>query len=124
MTGLDPNRVITGMILSIVQVNDAGVASTFPRVSIARTWNVWLPDASPEYDFGVVHAVNPPASSWHSNVPVFVDVKVNDADVLDVGFDGCNVMVVLGAKVSIVQVNDAGVGSTFPAASIARTWNV
>ena len=39
---------------------------------------------------------NPPPSSWHSNVPGSVDVKVNDADVLEVGFDGFDVMVVSG----------------------------
>ena len=55
--------VVSGDVVSIVQVNDAGVASTFPEVSIARTSNVWLPCVNDEYNCGVVHAVNPPASN-------------------------------------------------------------
>ncbi len=31
-----------------VQAWLAGVGSTFPATSIARTWNVWLPTARPE----------------------------------------------------------------------------
>jgi len=62
--GFDGDEVIvvSGDMLSIVQVNDAGVGSTFPIVSIARTWNVWLPCVNDEYNFGVVHTVNDPAS--------------------------------------------------------------
>ena len=33
-------------------------------LSIALTWNVWLPSASPAYAWGLVHAVKPPPSIW------------------------------------------------------------
>ena len=51
----DPLRVggpesieVVGAVVSIVQVELAGVASTFPAWSIARTSKVWEPSASPE----------------------------------------------------------------------------
>ena len=37
-----------GAVASIVQVKEAGVGSTFPAASVARTWKVWLPSARPE----------------------------------------------------------------------------
>ena len=36
---------IVGATVSIVQVKEAGVGSTLPTPSIARTWKVWLPSA-------------------------------------------------------------------------------
>jgi hypothetical protein len=36
---------VSGATVSIVQVNEAGVASVLPVLVIARTWNVWLPSA-------------------------------------------------------------------------------
>ena len=51
-------------------------------------------------------------------------VNANVADVLFVGFDGALVIVVLGAVVSTVHVEVAGVASTLPAASEARTEKV
>jgi hypothetical protein len=55
--------------------------------------------------------------------PVSVEVKANEAE-LDVdGFGGDDVIVVFGATVSTVHVNDAGVGSVTPPA-VARTWKV
>ena len=43
---------------------------------------------------------------------------------LPLGSLGATSMVVCGATVSTVQEKVAGVGSTLPAASVARTWNV
>ena len=40
--------VVLGAMVSTVQVKLAGVASTFPAWSIARTSKVWEPSASPE----------------------------------------------------------------------------
>jgi len=40
--------VTTGAVVSTVQVELAGVWSTFPPWSAARTSKVWLPSASPE----------------------------------------------------------------------------
>ena len=56
--------------------------------SVACTWNVWLPSPT-VYDFGEVHAENPPPSSWHSNVAsAFVELKVNVGVVSLVGSAG------------------------------------
>ena len=54
---------------------------------------------------------------------------MNDALLLFDGFDGLLSMVVSGGVVSggtvlITQVKPAGVGSTLPATSMARTWKV
>ena len=51
-------------------------------------------------------------------------VKVKVAEEPFDGFVGLDVMVVSGGAVSTVHVKLAGVGSTFVAASTARTWNV
>jgi hypothetical protein len=55
---------------------------------------------------------------------VAVEVNANDAEFEADGSGGVEVIVVSGAAVWIVHVNDAGVASTLPAASRARTWNV
>ena len=39
--------VVSGAVMSMVHVKAAGVASTLPAVSMARTWKVWLPAARP-----------------------------------------------------------------------------
>lgn len=57
-------------------------------------------------------------------MPPSLPVKVNDADVLAVGLVGLDVIVVSGAVMSMSQVYDAGVGSTLPALSMARTSKV
>ena len=49
---------------------------------------------------------------------------MNVAVVWFVGLFGLVRIVVSGATVSTIQVCEAGVGSTFPAGSTARTWNV
>ena len=36
-----------GGVASIVHVKEAGLASTLPAASVARTWKVWLPSARP-----------------------------------------------------------------------------
>src|SRR5437899_10420441 len=72
--------VVSGAVVSMVQVKLAGVASMFPAGSIARTWKVWLPAASALYLFGLVHAANAPPSSLHSKVlPALVAVKLKVA---------------------------------------------
>ena len=38
---------VTVGAVPIVQVKDAGVASVLPAASVALTWKVWLPTASP-----------------------------------------------------------------------------
>ncbi len=61
----------------------------------------------------------------HSNVePGLVEVKPKDGDALLVVPVGPLVIVVSGAVVSTVNARVAGVASTLPAASVARTENV
>jgi hypothetical protein len=87
---------------------------------------VWLPSASAEYVFGVVHAVNAAPSRLHWNVePGSVAEKSNVAPVAVVRAAGCEgPMLVSGGVASIVQAYESGVPSRFPAGSTARTWNV
>ena len=120
--------VVSGGVVSIVQLNEAGVGSALPTPSIARTWKVWSPSESPAYSFGLVQAAKLPSSSLHSklatSLPASVPLKLKLAEPLALGSSGLVSIVVLGAVVSIVQVNEAGVGSALPAPSIARTWKV
>jgi len=39
--------VVSGGVVSTVQVWLAGVGSVLPAGSVARTWKVWLPSARP-----------------------------------------------------------------------------
>jgi len=72
-----------------------------------------------------VPVVAPGPSSLHSNVePGLVEVNANDGEALFVGPAGPLVIVVSGAAVSTVNDRVAGVASTLPAASVARTVNV
>ncbi len=69
--------------------------------------------------------MNGAPSSLHSKVlPALVAVKPKLALVLLVVSGGLAVIVVSGAVVSMVQVKLAGVASTLPAGSMARTWKV
>ena len=67
--------------------------------------------------YGDVHAANAAASSLHSNV----EFGSLDENVYGLAID---VIDVSGATVSTVNVRVAGVMSTLPAASVARTENV
>ena len=67
--------------------------------------------------------MNAPESTRHSAVPSeAVNVKVGSF--WFVGADGPEVMLTVGAAVSMVQVRAAGVASVLPDASVARTSNV
>ena len=122
--------VVSGAAVSTVNVRVAGVASTLPAASVARTENVYVPSASGpsvrgEVQLAYVPVAAPGPSSLHSNVePASVEVNVNDGDAPLVVPVGPPVIVVSGAAVSTVNVRVAGVASTLPAASVARTRNV
>src|SRR2546429_591909 len=74
---------------------------------------------------GVGRASQTRRSSWHATVlAASVAVTAKLALGLLVTAGGVAVRVVSGAVVSIVQVKTAGVGSTFPAGSIARAWKL
>src|SRR5262245_23567353 len=108
----------------------AGVGSGLPAASIARTRNSWALAKRPAYECGASQAPNAEPSSEHSKVdPASVDEKVKVAFTSTVVGWGAESIVVSGGVVSAgagetVHVNDAGVGSTLPARSSARTSNV
>jgi hypothetical protein len=107
-----------------VQEELAGVASGLPAASRARTWN-WCEPIATVYVAGEEQDANAAPSSEHSKLdPVSVDVNSNCAVVLDVVAGGPAVIVVWGATVSTVMLRPAGLASTFPAESIARTSKV
>ncbi len=117
---------VEGATLSIRHVYDAGLVSTLPAGSVALTSNVCVPSARPAYVAGVVHAEKPAPSRRHSKVdPGSFDPRSKVALAEDV-FAGGSVGPIdeTGGVVSIVHVYEAGVGSVFPAVSVARTWNV
>ncbi len=117
--------VVFGAAVSTVKVREAGVGSTLPAVSRARTSNVCAPCARFVYACGDVHGANAALSRRHSNVePGLVEVNANDGDALLVAPVGPLVIAVSGNEVSTVNVREAGVASTLPAASVARTRNV
>ena len=118
------SMVVSGATVSIVHPYCAGVASAFPTPSVARTRNWWVPLARPVYWRGDKHVTNGAPSSEHSNVePDSLAEKLKLALVLAVAAGGPAEIVVSGATVSIVQLAVAGVASTLPAASVARTRN-
>jgi hypothetical protein len=122
--------VVSGAVVSSVNDAVAGDASGVPRLSVARTENVYDPSASELYAFGEVHAayvpvVEPGPSSLHSNVdPASVAVNVNCGDALPVVPVGPPVIVVSGAAVSTVNDRVAADASGVPRPSVARTENV
>jgi hypothetical protein len=117
--------VVSGAAVSTVQVKVAGLASVLPAGSVARTLKVCEPSARPVYGCGLVQAEKPPPSSWQAKVePGSLEVKSNAALAEAVSAGGFEVIVVFGATASTVHVWTAGVASTLPAGSIARTRNV
>ena len=125
--------VVSAMVT--VQVCVAGVASWFPAWSIARTSKVCEPPPRPTYCFGLAQVAQSPAcvlSMRHWKVSAAAALKLSVplnwklTEVLEVGFDGWPpVICVFGAIVSATfHVWLAGVWSTLPAWSVARTSNV
>ena len=117
-------RVVSGGAVSTMNVCEAGVGSTLPAASVARTWNVWLPSLSAAVVSGDVQSANVAPSSEHCSVePDSVELNAN---VGVLSFVGELIMVsdVSGATVSTVQVCVAGLGSMLPAASTASTRKV
>ena len=111
--------------MSTVQVRVASVGSTLPAASVARTEKVCAPWASPVSARGEVQVCQAPSSSLHSKVePASVELNEMLALVEATVPVGPEPIVVSGATVSTVQVRVASVGSTLPAASVARTRKV
>ena len=59
--------VVSGAVVSTVNVRDAGLASTLPTASIARTENVCAPSTRPLRARGEPQTSKAPPSSLHSN---------------------------------------------------------
>src|SRR5919109_1974541 len=95
-------------------------------MSVARTWNVWLPSARAEYVLGLEQAANAAPSREHWKVePGSLEEKSKVAPVAVVSDAGAlGPIEVLGGVASIVQAYEAGLGSWFPAGSTARAWKV
>jgi hypothetical protein len=88
--------VVFGAVTSIVHTLAAGVPSTFPARSLARTSNVWFPAVRLEKAMGLVQVANAAPSIRHSNVlPVSVDVNVKLAVVWFVGVGGPTLVIVV-----------------------------
>src|SRR5215210_7420913 len=119
------SMVVFGAAVSTVKPRDAGVGSTFPAGSVARTSNVWAPSVSDAVVSGVEHELHAPASTRHSKLePAWSAENANVGVASFVRPAGPLSIVVSGAAVSTVKPRDAGVGSTLPAKSVARTSNV
>ena len=107
----------------MVHVRCAGDASE-PAVVVARTENVWAPSARPVRLRGDVHAAQSAPSRRHSNVAAAVgELNAKEAVALLTVPLGPLSMLVSGGP-SMVQLELAGVASTLPAASRARTSKV
>jgi hypothetical protein len=104
----------------IVQPWGAGVGSTLPAGSIARTSKRWSPGLRPRYVSGLEQAVNAAPSSLHSKVdPASFEENEKLAPVSFVGLAGAEEMVVFGAVVSTVTVTVFDTGDALPALSFA-----
>lgn len=109
---------------SSVHVATAGVGSTLPATSLAVTASLWAPSGRSVYDVGEVHGCAARPSSEQLKVALSEAVNVNVA-VIDVSLaGGPDAIVVSGAIESTVHVRVAGLGSGFPAVSVAMTENV
>jgi small ligand-binding sensory domain FIST len=91
---------VSGGVLSITQVAEAGVASTLPVASRARTSKVWLPSARLLNVIGLVAGAKAAPSSRASKVAVSDAANVNCALVPLVSASGAPASVVSGAVVS------------------------
>ena len=108
-----------GGVRSLVHRYTAGVGSTLPAPSIARTLNACAPDPGTSTTSGEVHAANGAFPSAHWNVePASVEVNENTTTSLATTFPGF-ASVVSGGVRSTVQTIGCAVGSTLPAGSTA-----
>jgi hypothetical protein len=117
---------VSGAVVSTVHVRDAGVGSG-PAPLTARTANVCDPSVSPESAAGDAQAPNGAPSSAHSNVALpSGELNANDALASATVPLGPPVMAVsggVGDPLRTVHAPEAGVASTLPAGSSARTRN-
>ena len=94
------SMVVWGAVVSTVHAHCAGVASTLPVRSRARTANECAASARPRYSSGEGQALNAAPLSEHSKVPGSVEETAKPADVLPVRAGGPESIVVSGASAS------------------------
>src|ERR687895_2226164 len=108
----------------------SGVESTTPDGLTDRTWKTCGPTVRPSTVTGVTHGAKSAPSSEHSKSKIWFPLKsspVNSkiATVPSVSSSGPRSIEVSGELMSTyVHVRVAGVGSTLPISSMARTWTV
>src|SRR5690242_2066612 len=93
-------------VAAALQLHVAGVGSTLPAASVARTWNVCCA-AVTVYALGLVQAANAEPSRLHSNVAVSVALKVKVTLTLPGALAGPALMSVFGGTVSTVHDTNA-----------------
>src|SRR5947209_13179184 len=104
--------LVSGAVASTVHAAVAGVASTLPAASVARTEKLWLPSASVPVMYGDEQLDHEPPSSLHSSVaPLSVAENPSVAMVALTVPDGAVSNAVFGATVSTVKPREAGEGS-------------
>jgi hypothetical protein len=118
--GLSP-IVVSGAVVSTVIARLAGLMSVLPAAYVARTSKVWAPSVSAAVVCGEVQAAKGAASTRHWKLEPG-SLEIAYVGVLSVV--GPESIVVCGAVVSTVIARLAGLPSTYPAASLARTSKV
>src|SRR4029078_7117693 len=132
--------LVDGVTVATVQLSKAGVGSLFPTLSSDIMLKVWIPSLNDcGILYGLVQVTNSDLSTlqlkWSTPTPPLVSLPEN-VNAIDVDLvlpllamalllpSVAESILVLGAAVSIVQLNDAGDGSLFPTLSSDITLNV
>ena len=115
--------VVSGAAVSTVKLRLAA-SPVFPAASVARTSNVCAPSASTSVVCSDVQAANGAVSTRQSRLAPGSLANANVGVASFVRPAGPPVMATVGATVSTVKLRLAGVASTLPAASVARTSKV
>ncbi len=96
--------VVSGATVSTLNDRPAGVASTLPAASRARTWKVCAPFARAASGVPLVQAAKAPPSIEHSKLAAgSFELKVNVGVLVATGPFGPESMVVSGASASTDQ---------------------
>jgi hypothetical protein len=111
-------------VRSTLKERVAGVASTLPEASRARTANVCAPSGSTAVVCGEVQTANAAPSTRHSNVPGSLAENVYAGLTSLIAPSGPDSITVSGAPASTTNTCEAGVWSALPAPSTARTKKV
>src|SRR6476646_8476678 len=131
--------LVDGATVSTVQLREAGEGSLFATLSSDNTLKVWIPSLNDlEYVKGLVHVTNsdlsmlqpkwsiptPPVSLPENANVIEVDLVLPSLVTLLLLPSVAESILVFGAAVSTVQLNDAGDGSLFATLSSDNTLNV